>query len=106
MNEKKDEKSIKERVESITLRKFWISDCPEEVYQRFVDFCKKETNNGYAMGIKLLLDAWEKNAIELMLYEKIIALEDWRDMHIAQHQNKKKNKIKTLGKRNEKGEEE
>ena len=65
--------------EEMSLRKFWISDTPEEVYQRFTKFCSKETNNGYAMGIKLLMDAWDKNAIELMLFERICKVEDRLD---------------------------
>ena len=71
-----DEKNIKERVELITTRNFTISACPEKVFQRFVSFCKQETNNNYAMGIKLLLDVYEKNAKELVLYEKLLDHED------------------------------
>jgi len=71
-----EEKNLKERVESITTRNFSITKCPEIVWKEFTDFCKLETSDSYAMGVKLLLDAHKTNAKDLMLYQKIIELED------------------------------
>ena len=95
-----DEKSIKERVELITTRNFTVSACPETVFQRFVNFCKRETNNNYAMGIKILLDAYETHAKELVLYEKLLELED-RVTALEEKVFGTKQKPKTFGKQEE-----
>jgi len=92
------EENIKERVDSdvVTLN-FTVSNCPETIYNRFVDYCKKNAGNYYAMGLKQLLDTAEADAKSLMLYEKIIALE----VRITELEGKKDEKArlkpKTMG---------
>ena len=107
---------MKERVENICVRTFTIASCPEKVYQRFVKFCKenarnvrfyqdKQTNQMkqkeeiiYHVGLRLLLDAFEADAKNVMLFEKIKQLETkitLLEQQINKSQNKKE--IKTFG---------
>ena len=65
---------IKERVMEITTRNFSITKCPERVFQDFVAFAKKETNDNYSMALKMLLDAKEANIKEVILFEQYMEL--------------------------------
>ena len=68
MNEEKN-------VDELISRNFTITQCPEDVFQRFAKFCKKETNNFYAMGLKILLDSFEDDVIHKVILEKVFELE-------------------------------
>lgn len=72
--EKKD--STVDRVEAICTRNFTICNCPEEVFQRFTKFSKKEAADYYAMGLKILLDKAETQAKDLVLFDRLLQIED------------------------------
>lgn len=75
MNDSKHtHEAIRERVQDMVSRNFSITKCPEKVYEKFVTFCKEETNNNYSMGLKVLLDAKEANIKEVVLFEQYIEL--------------------------------
>jgi|TARA_Y100000034_G_scaffold135310_1_gene206681 hypothetical protein len=67
---------LKERLDDITTINFSITKCPLKVFKAFSSFCKKETNDNYAFGLKLLLDSREANVKEVVLYEQYLKLKD------------------------------
>ena len=67
-------KSTRDRVKDITTINFSITKCPHRVYQDFVEFCKKETNENYSMGLKLLTEGMKSNIKEVVLFEQYIEL--------------------------------
>ena len=109
------EKTVKDKVEEISVRTFTIASCPEKVYQRFLKYCKENARNVrfyqdkdgmkqkeeiiYHMGLRLLRDIAETDAKSTMLYEKLVALEG----RLALIENKpkedkpKRKKVKTFG---------
>lgn len=78
--EEKDDHGVKERVDDMTYRVFTIKDCPEKTYKRFIAWCEANSKNQtyviYHLGLKMLLDAVETNAKDIMLLEKIQELDD------------------------------
>ena len=68
-------KNIQERVKDRTTRNFWVTNCPEEIWEEFNDYAKKETNNNYSIAIKLLLGIAKTNAKESVMYERYIKIE-------------------------------
>jgi len=76
VDRKEESKDVKDRVESLTTRNFYVSNCPEKVYKRFVDYAVRETGNNYAMAVKQLLDIAEGDVQQAMMYEKVIKLEE------------------------------
>lgn len=100
MVDKNDEVSVQERVKSMVTRHFYISKCPEEVYVRFSEFCKVETMDNYALGLKTLLDIAETNAKELTLYKKYLEMEDRLVELEGKEIEPKEEKLKTMGSAN------
>jgi hypothetical protein len=99
MSEEKD-KDIKQRVSELTTINFSITKCPEKVFQRFTDFCRKETGNNYSFGLKLLLDGMEGNIKEALIFEQYIELKaEIEDIKasLAETKPEKKKKDKTFG---------
>lgn len=45
-----------------------------EIFKRFSEYCKAETNDNYAFGLKLLLDCRDANIKEVVLYEQYMEL--------------------------------
>ena len=76
MVEDKQDKGVKERVQDMTTMDFNIGKCPVAVYRGFTDFCKKETNNNYSLGLKMLLEAKKANIKEVILYEQFMLLRE------------------------------
>jgi len=70
------EEKIKDRIEKITTRNFSITKCPERVYKRFVEFCQKETNDNYSMGLKLLIDGMDGNVKEKVLFQQYMEIKE------------------------------
>jgi len=68
------EKSTKERVKDITTINFSITKCPTRVYEEFVAFCKRETNDNYSMGLKLMTESVKSNIKEVVLFEQYMEL--------------------------------
>ena len=92
----KDVRDMTERIENMTTRNFSITRCPEKVWKDFVKFCEEETGDSYSMGIKVLLDLYKTNAKELMLYKRIIDIEDKVDA-LTKVPGDAKLKTKTFG---------
>jgi len=63
-----------EKEELPTTINFSITKCPIETYKKFVDFCKKETNDNYSFGLKLLLEGMEGNVKEALVYQQYMEL--------------------------------
>jgi len=88
----------KERVEDLTTINFSITKCPLKVFKLFSEFCKSETNDNYAFGLKMLIDSRDVNVKEVVLYEQYCEL---RDRVVAleseKSEDKKGPKVKTLG---------
>ena len=92
------DEEIEKRVKHMTFRDFSISQCPEDIWEKFMEFAKIEAKNSYAIALKLLLDRNEVNAISLFLYERLQVLED----RVNEWENKCiKNKTKRMGSRGE-----
>ncbi len=89
---------MKDRVDDITTINFSITKCPLKVFKGFSTFCKQETNDNYAFGLKLLLESREANVKELVLYEQYLSLKQEIE-EIKSKLDKKDEKIKpkTLG---------
>jgi len=68
--------SVKDKVEDLTTINFSITKCPLKVFKAFSEFCKSETNDNYAFGLKMLLDSREVNVKEVVLYEQYCELKD------------------------------
>jgi hypothetical protein len=66
----------KDRIDDITTINFSITKCPLKVFKAFSNFCKQETNDNYAFGLKVLLDSREANVKELVLYEQYLKLRE------------------------------
>lgn len=47
----------------------------KEVIQKFMDFCKLETQGNYTMGLKLLLDSWYRDFKLELINARISRLE-------------------------------
>ena len=69
------EEKIREKIDSMVTRNFWITKCPEHIFEEFASFCEVETSNNYSMGLKLLLDFKKENVKEIFLFQKILELE-------------------------------
>lgn len=96
-----EEKTVKEKVEELATYNFSISKCPAKVYEEFIRFCKKETNDNYAFGIKLLLDGFKTNVKEVTLFQQYMELKDEvakikQEIEALKGSDKPK-KIKTMG---------
>lgn len=76
MEDQEESKPMKDRVEEMTTRNFWIANCPEKIYNQFVDYAKRETENSYARALKELLMIAETDAKTILLYERMLAIED------------------------------
>jgi len=89
---------VKEKVENLTTINFSITKCPLKIFKAFSEYCKKETNDNYAFGLKLLLDGMKGNAKELMLFEQYneLKVEVEQIKQTLEEQNEKK-APKTLG---------
>lgn len=66
----------KDRVENLTTINFSITKCPLKVFKAFSEFCKSETNDNYAFGLKMLIDSRDVNIKEVVLYEQYCELKD------------------------------
>jgi len=60
--------------ESTATINFSITKCPIAIHEAFVNYCKKETNDNYSFGLKLLLDGMKGNVKEVTLYEQYLEL--------------------------------
>jgi len=96
MEEVKEKESIKDKVEQISVRSFTVGSCPEKVYQRFRDFCESNAKNIryykddkgvhtkeeiiYHIGLKQLLDIAQTDAKSVMLFERILTVEQRMDL--------------------------
>ena len=98
MEDKKEvnKSSIKDNVEQISIRSFTVGSCPEVIYQRFREFCEQNAKNVryykddkgvhtkeeiiYHIGLKQLLDIATTDAKSVMLFEKMIAIEQRMDL--------------------------
>ena len=91
----------KDKVEDITTINFSITKCPLKIYKRFTEFCKQETNDNYAFGLKLLIDSREVNVKEVVLYEQYTKLkaeiDELREMIMVKESKPKATKVKTFG---------
>lgn len=100
MSEEEKIKEIREKVVNLVTRNFSITKCPEKVYERFVKFCREETNDNYSMGLKSLLDARDANIKEILLFEQYMELNE-RVCKLEQAKEtpepEKKEKNKTFG---------
>ena len=85
----------KEQVEELTTINFSVTKCPLKIFKEFSDYCKKETNDNYAFGMKMLLDCMKGNLKELMLYEQYTELRD-RVVKLEE-KNEDKKPPKTMG---------
>lgn len=75
MSDDKNKEDIQKRVDNITTRNFWVTNCPEKVWKEFNDYAKKETNNNYSVALKLLLGISKTDAKSSVLYERFIDLD-------------------------------
>lgn len=93
------EKEMKERVEDITTINFSITKCPLKIFKGFSDFCKKETSDNYAFGLKVLLESREANIKEVVLYEQYAELrEEIQELREQVNELKGKKKMpRTMG---------
>ncbi|MAH49941.1 hypothetical protein CMI37_29250 [Candidatus Pacearchaeota archaeon] len=89
---------LKDRIDDITTINFSITKCPLNVFKAFSTFCKKETNDNYAFGLKLLLDSREANVKEVVLYEQYLELKDEIENIKQKLDEPKKKKPITMGK--------
>jgi len=97
MSEGKKMGEVKERLDDITTINFSITKCPLNVFKAFSSFCKRETNDNYAFGLKLLLDSREANVKEVVLYEQYLELKDEIENIKKQLGNEERKKPKTMG---------
>jgi len=74
-----NDESMKSKVDEMTSINFSITKCPQKVFRKFTDFCKKETNNNYSFGLKMLLDGMDGNIKEALLFEQYIELKSRMD---------------------------
>ena len=87
---KGNESDIQKRVDNITTRTFWITNCPEKVWKDFNEYAKTQTNNNYSVAVKLLLGIAKTDAKSSVLYERFIDLDkrvsdiEKNIVHIAQ----------------------
>jgi len=73
----------KDRVKDITTINFSITKCPHRVYEDFVGFCKRETNENYSMGLKLLTEGMKTNIKEVVLFEQYMEIkQELQEMRI------------------------
>jgi len=63
-----------EEASAVTTINFSITKCPIVIHKRFVDYCKKESNDNYSFGLKLLLDGMDGNVKEATLFQQYIEL--------------------------------
>ena len=114
MNEK-DDKTMREKVEMLKMTptiNFSITKCATDVYQEFIAFCRKEANDSYAFGLKLLMDSVKQNIKETVLYENLMELKD-EIFQLKQEMAEKpkteevveEKKPKTMGSKKKKGED-
>tara|TARA_Y100000310_G_scaffold140352_1_gene139777 strand:- start:16369 stop:16626 length:258 start_codon:yes stop_codon:yes gene_type:complete len=66
----------KDKMADVTTINFSITKCPLKVFKAFSEFCKQETNDNYAFGLKMLLDGMKTNVKEVVLYENLQELKD------------------------------
>lgn len=109
-----DEEDKKEKVQNISVRTFTIASCPEKVYQRFLKFCKENAKNVryfqdddnklhkkeeviYHIGLRMLIDSFEADAKNMMLYEKIKSVESRINLLEDSLKTKQPSKKKTFG---------
>ena len=71
---------IKKRVEGIATINFSISKCPVKVYEDFVQFCKEETGDNYAFGLKMACEALKGNAKDAVLFQQYLELKERVDV--------------------------
>lgn len=85
-----------EQLKDLTTINFSITKCPIKVFKAFSEFCKTETNDNYAFGLKMLLESRETNIKEIILFEKYAELRD----EVEQLKQKNERKIpRTMGSR-------
>jgi len=91
-------KETKDRIDDITTINFSITKCPLKVFKAFSTFCKQETNDNYAFGLKVLLDSREANVKELVLYEQYLKLrEEFEALKELVNKTEVTKKPKTMG---------
>ena len=96
-----DKDKIKEKVDKITSVNFQINDCPLEIFQRFQGYCREHTKNNYSIGLSNLLSVAETNAKEVMVWEKIMELQD-RILALENKPSTDRPRIKTMGPKKDK----
>jgi hypothetical protein len=118
MTDNEIKNTVKDRLEDISTRTFTIGACPEKVYQRFINYCKnnaknikyfQDANTGkptvkeeiiYHVGLRLLLDASEIDAKNMVVYEKLTKLEsriNALENALIHKDTPKESKVKTFG---------
>lgn len=70
-----NKENIQKRVNDMTTRTFWITNCPEDVWREFNEYAKTQTNNNYSIALKLLLGISKTDAKSSVLYERFIDLD-------------------------------
>lgn len=94
--------NIVERVDAMTLIKpFVIKEIDMFTLKRLIRYCRMNSKNDWALGIKMLLDQCEGDAKSMMLYEKLVTLEENYNKHLEVLHNETKKeepkKVKTFG---------
>jgi hypothetical protein len=88
---------MKDKIDDLTTINFSITKCPLKVFKGFSTFCKQETNDNYAFGLKMLLDMKEANVKEVVLYEQYLELRDEIEILKDKIGEPKKIRPKTMG---------
>lgn|SRR3990167_5375223 len=98
LNDGLHKQDIVNRVDAMTLVKpFVIKEIDMLTLKRLVRYCRQNAKNDWGTGIKMLLDAAEADAKTMMLYEKIVVLEDKVESLIGKPQEEKKEKKEFKG---------
>jgi len=96
-----------EKLKDLTTINFSITKCPIKVFKGFSEFCKSETNDNYAFGLKMLLESRETNIKEVILFEKYTELRDEvEQLKLKQKSERKAPKTMGSSRQNEVNEDE
>jgi len=73
-----DDKTQQEKFRDIqkTTINFSITKCPAKIHQKFCEFCQQETNDNYAMGIKILLECMEVEAKDQVMFQQYMEVRE------------------------------
>lgn len=96
-------KPMNERVDAMTyIKPFPIKECDLLTIKRFIQFCRFNSKNDWGVGLKMLMDYVETDAKTLLLYDKILKLEnDMEGLKVLvdnkQGEDEEKGERKTFG---------